>query len=158
MFTRKKTDEDYHKLQLQDSVGITSWTMSRPNSACVSPNMVTSDPRRRNQVGVPKNFSKVVDLESGLLKGNTVVFDEVNEVNEVEKKEIIEQLDTRMTNPPSTLRGTGFNRWNWVCDGAPLSFPEFDSSISSRILAKDYHKPIISIPVDQSSALPRFLI
>ena len=45
--------------------------------------------------------------------------------------------DTRLSNPPSTLRGTGINRWEWLCKNPQTDIEEpFDYQISSRILSK----------------------
>lgn len=65
--------------------------------------------------------------------------------------------DTRLSNPPCTLRGTnnGFNRWEWTCQDpqSRVSIP-FDVLISERTLAKDNHRPCVPNPIDQTLALP----
>lgn len=63
--------------------------------------------------------------------------------------------DTRLSNPPATLRGTGWNRWEWLCRNPQdrVEVP-FDYKIDSVIVAKDNHRPCIPSPLDQSSALP----
>lgn len=67
----------------------------------------------------------------------------------------LENEDTRMSNPPVTLRGTGWNRFEW-----PLENPQhhaimpFDTNISNRIVAKDNHRPLLQIPEDQRAVLP----
>ena len=52
--------------------------------------------------------------------------------------------DTRLSNPPCNLRGTGINRWEWLCKNpqAETEVP-FDFQISSRILSKINHRPCI---------------
>lgn len=64
--------------------------------------------------------------------------------------------DTRLTNPPCTLRGTGWNRWEWLCQDPQTNIEiPFDWNISSKMIAKDSHRPCVPIPQNQSPALPR---
>lgn len=63
--------------------------------------------------------------------------------------------DCRLTNPPCTLRGTGWNRWAWLCQDPQdqVQMP-FDWNIDSKLVAKDNHRPCIPSPMDQSKGLP----
>ena len=63
--------------------------------------------------------------------------------------------DSRLSNPPSTLRGTGFNRW----EALPFNPQErvtqpFDFQINSKLLSKDAHRPCIPRPIDQTLVNP----
>ena len=63
--------------------------------------------------------------------------------------------DCRLSNPPSTLRGSGINRFQWL----PFSPQErvtqpFDFQIDSKLLSKDSHRPCIPRPIDQTLANP----
>lgn len=62
---------------------------------------------------------------------------------------------TRLSNPPCTLRGTGWNRWEWLCKNPQdrVEVP-FDHMIDSVLMAKDNHRPLIPRPLDQTLALP----
>jgi hypothetical protein len=62
---------------------------------------------------------------------------------------------TRLSNPPCTLRGTGINRWEWLCKNPQdrVEVP-FDHMIDSVLMAKDNHRPLIPKPMDQTIALP----
>lgn len=63
--------------------------------------------------------------------------------------------ETRMSNPPCTLRGTGWNRWEWLCQNPQeKTLIPFDYMINNRLLSKDNHRPCVQDPVDQSTALP----
>lgn len=65
--------------------------------------------------------------------------------------------DTRLSNPPCNLRGTGWNRWEWLCKNPQANLEEpFDFQINSRILAKNNHRPCIPKPIDQFLAHPEF--
>ena len=63
--------------------------------------------------------------------------------------------DTRLSNPPCTLRGTGWNRWEWLCQDPQerVEIP-FDYQIHSRTVVKDNHRPCIPNPLDQYSSWP----
>ena len=63
--------------------------------------------------------------------------------------------DTRLSNPASTLRGTGWNRWEWLCrDPQQAAMIPFQTLIDNRLLAKDNFRPQLPEPLDQSMALP----
>lgn len=63
--------------------------------------------------------------------------------------------DTRLSNPPCTLRGTGWNRFEWLCQDpqSKVHIP-FDYMINNRLLSKDNHRPCVQDPIDQQSSLP----
>jgi hypothetical protein len=66
--------------------------------------------------------------------------------------------DTRLSNPPSTLKGTGINRWEWLPQDPQLrAIEEFDRvPVNYRMVAKDNHVPIIEVPDDQVAFLPNY--
>ena len=63
--------------------------------------------------------------------------------------------NTRLSNPSANLRGTGWNRWEWLCQDPQerVEIP-FDYNISNRTMFKDNHRPVIPILIDQSGFLP----
>lgn len=63
--------------------------------------------------------------------------------------------DTRLSNPSCTLRGTGINRWEWLCSNPQdnVTAP-FDYNISNRLVAKDNHRPHLPNPINQAPLLP----
>jgi hypothetical protein len=63
--------------------------------------------------------------------------------------------DTRLSNPPATLRGTGINRWEWLCRNPQerVLLP-FDTNINNRLVVRDNHRPCIPNPLDQTLVLP----
>lgn len=63
--------------------------------------------------------------------------------------------DTRLSNPPCTLRGTGINRWEWLCTNPQdnVTMP-FDYNISYRTIAKDNHRPHLPTLINQAPLLP----
>lgn len=67
----------------------------------------------------------------------------------------IPTVDTRLVNPPCTLRGTGINRFEWLCqDPQKNVLMPFDAYIDTSIVVKDNHRPFIARPLDQTMALP----
>jgi hypothetical protein len=64
--------------------------------------------------------------------------------------------DTRISNPPCTLRSTGWNRWEWLCQNPQeKALIPFDYNISNRIVVKDNHRPCLPTPISQLPILPR---
>tara|TARA_B100001093_G_C26446060_1_gene850244 strand:+ start:12 stop:695 length:684 start_codon:yes stop_codon:yes gene_type:complete len=63
---------------------------------------------------------------------------------------------SRISNPSCNLRGTGWNRWEWLCKNPQerIEIP-FDFNISNRILSKDNHRPCIPNPIDHEPLMPK---
>lgn len=87
---------------------------------------------------------------------NCYLNNQTNNPNLKHQKEcIIPNEDTRLSNPASTLRGTGWNRWEWLCiDPQQQTEIPFDNNISNRLIVKDNHRPLIPKPISQDLALP----
>lgn len=63
--------------------------------------------------------------------------------------------NTRLSNPPCTLRGTGWNRWEWLCwDPQERAIVPFEWNVNYRIVAKDNHVPCLETPLDQDMFMP----
>lgn len=66
--------------------------------------------------------------------------------------------NTRLTNPPSTLRCQGVNRFDTLFhDPQNNSFVTWDYvtyNVPSRIVVKDNFKPILDVPLNQAKFLP----
>lgn len=64
-------------------------------------------------------------------------------------------VDTRLVNPPCTLRGTGWNRWEWLCrNPQDNALMPFDAFVDTSLVIKDNHRPTLACPLDPSLALP----
>jgi len=58
---------------------------------------------------------------------------------------------TRLSNPPCSLRATGWNRWEWLCwNPQDRALIPFEWNTSYRTVVKDNHTPLIENPLDQS--------
>ena len=63
--------------------------------------------------------------------------------------------ETRLSNPACNLRGTGINRWEWLClDPQNKVEIPFDFNINNRLVVKDNHRPCIPTPISDKPALP----
>jgi hypothetical protein len=63
--------------------------------------------------------------------------------------------ETRLSNPPCTLRCRGWNRWEFLCrNPQELVLPAFQRDVSYRLVVKDNHRPCVTQPMDQSRSLP----
>jgi hypothetical protein len=73
----------------------------------------------------------------------------------MKENDMLSSEETRMSNPPCTLRGTGWNRWEWLCtDPQEKAITPFETNINNRIVVKDNHRPCIPNPIDNSLCLP----
>ena len=65
------------------------------------------------------------------------------------------QSDARQFDPPCTLRGSGFNRWEWLCQNPQenVMIP-FEWAIDSRHAAKDDWDIVTCRPRDRDPSLP----
>ena len=64
--------------------------------------------------------------------------------------------DTRLSNPPCTLRGTGINRFDWLCVDPQKNIEiPFQHNICNRIIVKDNHRPIIPTPLCSDFLRPK---
>ena len=80
-----------------------------------------------------------------------------NDVNLIHMKDcMFPQENTRLSNGPCNLRGTGWNRWEWLCnDPQERTEIPFDWNISSRTISKDTHRPCIPTPIDLTPVMPK---
>ena len=64
--------------------------------------------------------------------------------------------DCRISNPPCTLRGTGINRFEWLCtDPQATALQPFAGAVNYRMVAKDNHRPLIEEPVIDTVSPPQ---
>lgn len=70
---------------------------------------------------------------------------------------LLDGEDCRFSNPPSTLRGTGINRFEWLCrDPQDKAISPQRMPINYRMVAKDNHRPLVERPMrDRVSPVDR---
>lgn len=67
----------------------------------------------------------------------------------------LDSEDCRMSNPPCTLRGTGINRFEWLCrDPQETALPPFGTPVEERRMAKDNHRPLVESPIRDGAVPP----
>lgn len=63
--------------------------------------------------------------------------------------------NTKLSNPPCTLRGTGWNRWEWLCSNPQdKAIVPFTTNIDNKLLTRDNHRPCLPTPIDKETVLP----
>jgi hypothetical protein len=68
---------------------------------------------------------------------------------------MVPREDTRISNPPCTMRSTGWNRWEWLCKNPQeKALVPFDYNINNRLVVKDNHRPCVPAPINQAPCLP----
>ena len=172
-FNRLNYDTCSYKQVLAESVGPGEYSLGQPFVSCKP--CFNKDPRyrlQRNGVSLQSKMS-MVDTDSELLnltrdasncstKKYNPTFTQNGEI-ENKNSELLDLVecsdltseDTRLSNPPCTLRGTGWNRWEWLCqDPQERILPEFDYQIDTRNVVRDNHRCHIPTPVSQTSAHP----
>lgn len=169
-FNRLPYDTCAYEHDLRQSVGVGHYQTNAPRAechACFSP-----DPTIRSQirgVNVCDDIGAFTDVSSELLNITrrasscpTQKFLPNGDKPAVPCK--LRQLpdcpqmpreDTRLSNPPCTLRGTGINRWEWLCrNPQDKAIVPFVWNVSNRIVVKDNHRACIPQPLDACPSLP----
>jgi hypothetical protein len=63
--------------------------------------------------------------------------------------------NTRLSNPPCTLRSTGWNRWEWLCwNPQDRAIIPFQWNVNSSIVTKNNHTPCLPQFLDQVPLFP----
>jgi hypothetical protein len=171
-FNNLKYDTCSYKQVLSESIGACEYQLGTPFISCED--CFSNDPQlilQKNGVSVAKNVPQV-DIDSDLMnitrkltscssKEFIPKFNAKGEIdNTIETKHfgncnIPTRENTRLSNPASTLRGTGWNRWEWLCENPQKrSIVPFDLNINDRLVVKDNHRPLVPKPIDQSVFLP----
>lgn len=62
---------------------------------------------------------------------------------------------TRVSNPPCTMRGSGINRFQWLCaDPQEAALRPFATDVNNSLLIKDAHRPRLVEQLDARAAMP----
>lgn len=165
-FTRLNYDSCTYKSNLKSSVGPGDYLLATPTIECH--NCFPSDPAT-----IPRGMGAsicvdkpLVDVDSelmGITRKATNCPDNkylpsanpfCTKTNLVDCRSLPNE-DTRVSNPPCTLRSTGWNRWEWLCqDPQDKALIPFDFNINYRMIAKDNHRPCVQDPISQVPTLP----
>ena len=176
-FTNLKYDGCQQAQQVRESIGPGHYMINTPNNNPDCKPCFYTDPKIRLQrvplrtgETQPASNNIKVDVESemfGITRNATKCptaqylpqsSDEINSLlytNQLAESCHLHTEDSRLNNPPATLRGTGIDRFEWLCkDPQQNTEISFDYVINTRILSKDTHRPYIQQPMDQSMFQP----
>lgn len=165
-FNRLNYDDNTYKHILRESVGPGDYQVNAPRANCEGCFFPSPDVRI-NTYGGGVCHKEFIDVDSELMgltrksthcpAGKYIPTEKGFCDMKLPPKDCfgLTREDTKLSNPPCTLRGTGWNRWEWLCtnpqDNALISF---DYNINNRLIVKDNHRPCVPSPVDQSTSLP----
>lgn len=164
-FNRLNYDDSTYKHILRESIGPGDYLLNTPRVDCEGCFFPSPDVRM-NGYGAGVCDKEVIDVDSELMNitrpatkcpsGKYVP--KANEFCTMRMPQDCDGLtreDTKLSNPPCTLRGTGWNRWEWLCQNPQdKALIPFDWNINNRLIVKDNHRPCIPDPIDQEVALP----
>jgi len=156
-FTNLSYDSCSYDKYLEESIGAGNYMLSTPTNSDGKKQCFFKSPYVRldkTNVGLCKDRS-LIDVDSELLGLNMKnsecpekrTFDSQyckNTPLEDCNDDFMSPEDTKLSNPPCTLRGTGWNRWEWLCNNPQdLALVPFEREIQNRMIVKDNHRPCI---------------
>ena len=160
-----------YKQNLYQSVGPGEYRLTEPPNLD-EPCFAESPQIRLQRQGVSVNPDKpLIDVDSELMNltrdasncPSKKYIPDGSQCGKVNKEENLQHgkdcfftvEDTRISNPACNLRGTGWNRWEWLClDPQERVLMPFDHNINNRLVVKDNHRPCIPKPLDVDLSLP----
>ena len=163
--TRIINDVNQYSRDLTASTGTGNYTLE-PNiqcDSCFTPNIPNS------QFGNSVCTGNLIDVDSELMGLNVVntkcpeklyLPSDLDFCNFKDENDcpVFTGENTRLSNPPCTLRGTGWNRWEWLCqnpqDKAIMPNERF-LRVNTTLMTKDNFKACVPTLADQSLACPK---
>lgn len=169
-FNRLNYDTSAYFHDLKQSVGVGNYVLDMPQINCNA--CFPEDPMKGTLGYSPAVLSsnKLVDIDSDLMgitrkasrNPNDKYIPDLSLTDEnrytntpIADCRSVKNESTRVSNPPCTLRGHGWNRWEYLPEN-PQDRAEvpFRFNVNNRILVKDNHRPIIPNLINQSALLP----
>jgi hypothetical protein len=167
-WTRNRADDCHISDDTRITTGPGRYTLEAPNGYCNATFAPEPTTRIQKWGSAQVDTYGKTDVESDLFNINRTTSKSVcglydpndNRMNNASKKNIQEssfpQTFARLSDPPCTLRGTGWNRWQWLCENPQENvMMPFDWYIPGRILHKDAHRPCIPTPLSVNPSLPK---
>jgi hypothetical protein len=172
-WTRLPYDVCSHEYQIAQSMSPGAYYLTTPSTSCMPCH--SDDPHIRLQsqgvsiskntplididselIGITRNLSKCPERQyiPGVCSPNAKLC--VDAVNVYNFKDCFPKIeDSRFSAPPSTLRCTGWNRWEWLWTDPQYAVQiPFDHQIDSIQLAKDNHRPCLPRMTDPYKVWP----
>lgn len=165
-FNRLNYDDDTYKHILRESTGPGDYRLTEPRVDCDSCFFPSPDIRMDKYSAGACPQSDLINVDSELMnitrkRTNCPAGKYIPTGTEFCKatpsKDCygLTREDTKLSNPPCTLRGTGWNRWEWLCKNPQdKALIPFDWNINNRLVVKDNHRPCVPSPLDQEESLP----
>ena len=163
--SRLPFDNCTYKHNLKQSIGPGDYMLGTPQMNCRM--CFSTDPALRVASGVSKCANiPIIDVDSELKNitrpasdcPSEKYFPGAGKQCNLQNYQVCEALpteDTRISNPTCTLRCTGWNRWEWLCQNPQdKALVPFDNNINNRLVVKDNHRPCVPHPINQAIALP----
>lgn len=162
-FSRLNYDSCAYNKSMSESVAIGNYMLQQPQNNCNETFFASPYIRLdKSQVSTCSN-RPVIDVDSELIglkrtasKCTKSDFPncKMNHLKTTDRSHFMSPEDTKISNPPCTLRGTGWNRWEWLCEN-PQKYAEipFVTMISDKTLAKDNHRPLLPNLIDKTNVL-----
>lgn len=165
-FTRNRYDVENYTRDLYQTTRPGNFTTNLPRNSCTE----CFNPTVRNASSGNSTVGNLIDNDSDLMGLNVKATRcpeskyAPSNCNEEFKNSKLKHFDdctnfvgesTRLSNPPCTLRGTGWNRWQWLCQNPQdRSIVPFNIELNTTIMAKDDHRPCIPQPLNQRLGMP----
>ena len=164
---RLNYDTCTYQHNLKQSIGPGEYVVGAPRVECLS----CFNPDPRTTITGPNSFGNsidrpLVDIDSELIginrKASNCPLDKYipqtkpyATLSKIRDCRSTSTEDTRLSNPPCTLRDSGWNRWEWLCNNPQdKALITFDYIINNRTIVKDNHRPCIPTPINQYQLLP----
>lgn len=162
-FSRIRFDDDNYKYSLKQSIapGVYQFESILPCYPCFPIDRPTQ------RVGPGCTNKNLTDIDSDLQGISNPASDCPTDLYKPNKDtfceselypicDILTPEDTRLTNGPCTLRGTGWNRFEaWLCANPQDNvLMPFDTNINNRLITKDNHRPLIPNPIFCDAIMP----
>jgi len=171
-FNRLNYDTCTYQHNLKQSVGVADYILGMPRvncNACFNANPSAGNIDTQATV---KSKDALVDIDSELMGLNrkasncptSAYIPDLSRPEELRYPttpiadcRAISVEETRLSNPPSTLREQGWNRWEVLLENpqARAEVP-FRFNVNNRLIVKDNHRPYVPTPVNQAHVLPPY--
>jgi hypothetical protein len=161
-FSRLNYDNCAYSKSLKESTSVGNYMLEQPKNDCEQCFFDSPNIRLSKGPVATCSSSSIIDIDSELMglkrTASKCVKSPLPECNQKELKSCDSKFmvpeDTKLSNPPCTLRGTGWNRWEWLCED-PQKYAEvpFVTMISDKTLAKDNHRPLFPNVINTSNKI-----
>lgn len=159
-FSKLSYDNCAYEKYLEESTGTGEYMLNTPSVDCGDKHCFFPSPNiRLDKTGVAVCDNKaLIDVDSELLGLNMKqvkcpkerTFDssfcENKDLKDCDNKFLIAE-DTKLSNPSCNLRGTGWNRFDFLHENPQdKAIMGFEREIQNRLIVKDNHRPCLPTP------------